>query len=70
MAAQPGTVSFKGQSFTVSTGFDFASFYLIDGDSRPMIRFHRTEKSAQKGSWDSPSMKAIAKYAGYTIVQR
>lgn len=64
-----GTVEFEGQTYTVSTSFGFASFYRTTGDDRPMIRFHRTENSAAKGTWDSPAMKSTWKHVGYATVQ-
>lgn len=70
--ATKGTVEFAGKTYTVSTSFEFASFYrpnFRDSDE-PMIRFHRTEKSAQKGTWDSKEMRASWDYVGYAPVQR
>lgn len=69
--ATKGTTEFDGTTYTVSTSFEFASFYrcTFNTDEPIMIRFHRTEKSAQKGTWDSPAMKKGWAYLGYALVQ-
>ncbi len=68
--ATRGTVEFNGTTHEVSTSFDYASFYRADHSPNLMIRFHRTEKSAQKGTWDSPEMRKAWRYLGYATVER
>lgn len=71
--ATAGTVTFRGETYTVSTSFEFASFYypnFREHDGQPMIRFHRTLQSAQRGTWDSKEMRAAWEYVGFSIVER
>lgn len=68
--ATAGTVQFNGETYEVSTSFSFASFYRADHVEGVMIRFHRTEKSAQRGTWDSPEMRKAWRHVGYATVQR
>lgn len=70
--ATPGTVEFGGTSYNVSTSLPYASFYACtsDSDEGLMIRFHRSEKSAQRGTWDSPAMRKTWKHVGYAQISR
>lgn len=67
------TVTFKGQTHQIgnlSESFQFASFYFATGSDRPLIKVHRTEAAAAKGSWDSAEMKKHYHHAGYTTIDR
>lgn len=71
--ATRGWAVFNGVVHECSTSFQFASFYRCNWEDRGdklMIRFHRTEKAAQKGTWDSPAMREGWDYVGYTEVLR
>jgi hypothetical protein len=69
-----GTVKFEGTIYNVSSSMSFASFYIakdeLTGERVPMIRFHKSETSARKGTWDSASCKAYWIYQGYCAIAR
>lgn len=54
----------------LSESFLFASYYFATDSEKPLIKVHRTEAVAAKGSWDSPEMKKHFHYAGYVKIDR
>jgi hypothetical protein len=68
--AVKATVEFQGTTYTVSTSFAFASFYrcTFEDKPEPMIRFHRTAKAAQKGTWESKEMRESWQHIGWAEV--
>jgi hypothetical protein len=61
------TVSFNGETYRVARkAAKFVSFYK-KGDDILTVE-HTSEKAAQKGSWQSASMKLVWIYQGYATI--
>jgi hypothetical protein len=63
-------VTFHGQTFRViRKGTKFVSFYSkASAPEEFLLVDHRSETQAQKGSWQSASMRNVWIYRGYVAV--